>query len=55
MSRQLRFALNGGVREETVGASLDTGGREVASELWNERVFFFFRENDGFSVKKKPQ
>ncbi len=30
----------GCVREETVGASLDTGGDEVASELWTERVFY---------------
>ena len=31
---------SGGVREETEGASLDAGGGEVASELWNERVLF---------------
>ena len=29
----------GCVREETEGASLDSGGNEVASELWTERVF----------------
>ena len=27
------------VREQTVGASLDAGGIEVASELWTERIF----------------
>ena len=32
-------ALCGCVREETVGASLDAGDSEVASELWTERVF----------------
>ena len=29
------------VREETVGASLGSGGSEVASELWNERTLYF--------------
>ena len=29
----------GCVREETEGASLDSGCNEVASELWTERVF----------------